>query len=157
MVFHWSLRDNKSHRISRTHLSILVDLNNAVVWMVSIRPPISNLSSPLTKSLGTVTRAPITIGITVILILPRFLSSFARSKYFSFFSFFSFSLIFTRWSSRTANSTIRQFSGSGVIISIFDLLAGVRWSVCISKSLRIFCVYFSKSDSGLQIYHLLVR
>ena len=31
MVFHWSLSDSKSPQISRTLLSILADLNNAVV------------------------------------------------------------------------------------------------------------------------------
>ena len=30
MVFHWSLRDNKSPRVSRTLLRILADLNDAV-------------------------------------------------------------------------------------------------------------------------------
>ena len=43
MVFHWSLRDSKSPQISRTLLSIRAVLNNAVVWMVSTRPPTSNL------------------------------------------------------------------------------------------------------------------
>ena len=37
MVFHWSLSDNKSSQVSRTLLSIQVDLSNAVVWMVSTR------------------------------------------------------------------------------------------------------------------------
>ena len=41
MVSHWSLIDNKSSQISRTLLSILADLNNAVVWMVSTDPVIS--------------------------------------------------------------------------------------------------------------------
>ena len=36
MVFHWSLSDSMSPQVSRTLLSIL---NNAVVWMVSTRPP----------------------------------------------------------------------------------------------------------------------
>ena len=31
MVFHWSLNDGKSPQISKTLLSILTDLNNAVV------------------------------------------------------------------------------------------------------------------------------
>ena len=39
MVFHWSLSDNKSPQVSRTLLSILAVLNNAVIWMVSTRPP----------------------------------------------------------------------------------------------------------------------
>ena len=39
MVFHWRLSDSKSPQISRTLLSILAVFNNAVVWMVSTRPP----------------------------------------------------------------------------------------------------------------------
>ena len=45
MVFYWSLSDSKYPQISRTQHSILADLKNAVVWMVSIRRPISNFSS----------------------------------------------------------------------------------------------------------------
>ena len=54
MIFHWCLNDNKSPQVSRTLLSILTDLNNGVVWMVSIRPPISNFSNPLSKPLGII-------------------------------------------------------------------------------------------------------
>ena len=39
MVFHWSLSDSKSPQVSRTLFNILAVLNNAVVWMVSTRPP----------------------------------------------------------------------------------------------------------------------
>ena len=46
MDFHWSLSDSKSPQVSRTLLSILAVLNNALVWMVSSRPPISKSSSP---------------------------------------------------------------------------------------------------------------
>ena len=53
MVFDWSLSDSKSLQVSRTHLSILVNLNNAVVWMVSPRPLISKSSSPCTNLLVT--------------------------------------------------------------------------------------------------------
>ena len=45
MVFHWSLSDSKS-QVSRTLLSILAVLNNAIVWMVSTLPPTSKSSSP---------------------------------------------------------------------------------------------------------------
>ena len=38
MVFHWSLSDSKSPQVSRTLLSIQVDLNTAVFWMISTRP-----------------------------------------------------------------------------------------------------------------------
>ena len=34
-VYHWSLSDSKSPQVSRTLLSILAGLNNAVVWTVS--------------------------------------------------------------------------------------------------------------------------
>ena len=45
MVSHWSLRDNKSPQVSRTLLSILADLNNTVVWLVTTCLLISKSSS----------------------------------------------------------------------------------------------------------------
>ena len=36
------------------------------------------------------------------------------------------------------------------------LLAGIKWSVCISKFQRTLCVSFSRTDSGLCIYHLVL-
>ena len=62
MVFHLSLSDSKSSQVSRTLLSILADLNNAVAWMVPASALISKSSSLLTKPLGIVPNAPITIG-----------------------------------------------------------------------------------------------
>ena len=47
-------------QVSRTLLSILVDLNIAVVWTVSTRPLIFKSSSSCTKPLVTVPRAQIT-------------------------------------------------------------------------------------------------
>ena len=64
VVFHWSLRNSKSSQVSRT-LSIHVNLDNAVVWMVWICLSISDSFSPLSKLLRTVPSAPITIGIIV--------------------------------------------------------------------------------------------
>ena len=52
MVFHWSLSNSKSPQVSRTLLSILAVLNNAVVWMVSIHPLTSKSSSPFNNPLG---------------------------------------------------------------------------------------------------------
>ena len=49
MVPHWSLSDSMSPQVSRTLLGILADLSNAVVWIVSERPPISSSSRPLNK------------------------------------------------------------------------------------------------------------
>ena len=89
IVFHWSLSDCKSSLVSRTLLSILTDFNNAIVWMVSARPPISNSSWPFSKTPGTVPGAPVTIGITITPVFDRFLRSLARSKYLSLFLWFS--------------------------------------------------------------------
>ena len=63
MVSHRSLSDNKSSEVPRFLLGILAELNNAVVWMVSIRPIISKSHSPCTNPLVTVPRALITVGI----------------------------------------------------------------------------------------------
>ena len=41
MVYHWNLSDSKFPQFSRSLLSILADLNNAVVWMASTRLLIS--------------------------------------------------------------------------------------------------------------------
>ena len=62
MIFYWSLSDNKSLQVSRTLLSILANLNNVVVGMVSTRPLIPNSSNPYTNPLGIAPGAPITIG-----------------------------------------------------------------------------------------------
>ena len=88
MVFPWSLSGRKSPQVSRTLLSILAVLNNAVVWMVSTRPPTSKSSSPFSNTLVTVPNAPITIGIIVTCMFDR---SFSiplqdRGTYLSFFS-----------------------------------------------------------------------
>ena len=40
-----SLSDSKSSHVYRTFLSILADLNNAVIWMVCTHPLISKSSS----------------------------------------------------------------------------------------------------------------
>ena len=103
MVFHWSLSDRKSSQVSRTFLSILAVLNNAVVWMVSTRPPTSKSSTPFNGPLVTVPNAPVTIGIIVTFMFHSFFNSLARSWYLSFFSL-SFSFIL--WSAGTAKSKI---------------------------------------------------
>ena len=72
MVFHWRLCDSKSLQVSRTLLSILAVLNNAVVWMVSNRPPTTNSSISFSNPLVTVPNAPIKIGIIVICMFHRF-------------------------------------------------------------------------------------
>ena len=77
MVFYWSLSVSKPPQVSKTLLSILADLNTAVVRTVSNCPVISTSSSPCTNPLGTVPRALITIGIAVTFMLHSFFNSLA--------------------------------------------------------------------------------
>ena len=97
--FHWSLSDSKSTQISRTLLSILALLSNAVIWIVSTRPSTSKSSSPFNNPLVSVPKAPITIGTIFTFMFHSFFNSLPRSRYLSFFSH-SFSFIL--WSARTA-------------------------------------------------------
>ena len=139
MFFHWSLSNSKSPQVSRTLLSILAVLNNAVVWMVSTRLPTSKSSSPFSNPLVTVPKAPITIGIIVTCMFHSFFNSLARSRYLFFFSH-SFSFIL--WSAGTAKSTILQvhFFFFLLIIIKSGLLAVIRRSVCMVKS---HCEFFT--------------
>ena len=72
MVFHGSLSDRKSPRLSRTLPWFLADLNYAVVWTIFTYPLISKFFSPFPKPLGIVSSAPITIGNSVTFMLHRF-------------------------------------------------------------------------------------
>ena len=89
MVFHNNLSDSKSPQVSRTLLSILVDLNNAVVYMVSTHPLISKSSYPCTDPLVTVRSAPIKFAITVIFLFHCFFTSLTRSSSYLSFCFLS--------------------------------------------------------------------
>ena len=85
----WSLRNYRFFQISRTLLSILADLNNAEIWMVSILPLFSNSSSLFSECLGTVPGAPFIIGITVTLMFHRlFLLSSKIRVFVCIFAFF---------------------------------------------------------------------
>ena len=65
VVFNLSLSDSKSLKVFRNLLCILADLNNAVVWVVSTRPLMSNYFSAFSKSLRNVPFALITLSFTV--------------------------------------------------------------------------------------------
>ena len=56
---------SKSPQVFKTFLSILANLNNAVVWIISTCPLISKSSYPFINFLGVVPSASTTIGITV--------------------------------------------------------------------------------------------
>ena len=76
----------KSTQLSRTLLSILADLNDAIVWMVSILPLISNSSSSFSTPLG-----PFQLHHNSYHrhshVSQFFFSSLVRSKYFRFLLF----------------------------------------------------------------------
>ena len=128
------LSASKYCHVSRTLLSILAALNNAVVWIVSIHPPISNSSSPLFDPLEPfkvrksqlVSQSPSCF--TAFSVLLQCLSTCR------FFRLLWFSL----WSAWTAKSTIR--------LLVFFLLAEIKRSVRISKSQTIVCVSFFRID-----------
>ena len=107
MVVHWSLSDIKFPQISRTLLSILADLNNAVVWSPLIllfpSPPV-----PLLIILWLYQEHQLQLVYTS-LSCSSFSSSLARS-------FFSFSFNFTLWSAETVRSTILQVSFVVVVV-----------------------------------------
>ena len=149
MVFQGSLRYSKSPQVSKIPLSILANLNNAVIRTVSTRSMISKSSSPLTDPLVTVSRAPITIGIIVTFMFHSFFNSLAKSRYLSLFSH---SFNFT-W---TAKSMILQVLSLLLIIIKSGCLAEIRWSVCMLKSQKSLCISFSRTDSGFCIYYLFI-
>ena len=91
MVCHRRLSDSK-FQVYRNLLDILADLNNPVVWMVSIRPPISSSSSPISKPLWTVPSVPITTSITVTFRFRRFLVLYWGTSTCLSFHFLWFSL-----------------------------------------------------------------
>ena len=147
MIFHWSLSDSKSPQVSRTRLRILAILSNAVIWIVSTRPPTSKSSRPFYNPLVIMPNAPLTIGTIVTFIFHSFFNSLARSRYLSFFSL---SFRFILWFAGTAKSTIFQILFFFLLIIMRSgLLAGIRWFVCMLKSHRSLYESFSRTGAGL--------
>ena len=125
MVFHWSLSNSESPKVSRTLLSILADLNNAVVWVVSALL-ISNFSSPHPKPLESfrVHRLQSVLPSTSCSI-PLLVVWKGPSTYLSFrFLYF----IFTLRSTRTTKSTIQQVAFIIIIIYSFRVFhISISW------------------------------
>ena len=127
MVFHWSFSDSKSPQVSTTRLRILAVFSNAVVWIVSTRPPNSKSSRPFNNPLVIVSNAPITIGTIVTFMFHRFFNSLARSRYFNFLQIYSV----VRRDSKVYNFVDSLFFFFLLIIMRSGLLTGIRWPVCI--------------------------
>ena len=129
MVFHWSVLD---------------DLNNAVVWIVSTRPVISKSSSPCTKNTNYK-------WYNRHFYVPQFFQFLNKVKVLiPLFSFFrSYSVV--RRDSKVHNSEMFLH-----FCWLLKGLAEIRWSVCILKSLRSLCFSFTRIASGLFMYYLFV-
>ena len=156
MVFHWCLSDRKSPQVSRTPLRILVNLTNVVVWMVSAHPPISNSSRPLYQAFRDCSECTNYNWHHRHILVPR-------PGQITFISF-----CFLWLSTETAKSTIwlslslslSLFSHTHTLSSTItrsDLLAEIRWFIWLSKSQRILCVLFSRTDSGLCICYIITE
>ena len=150
MAFSWSLSDCKFPQVSGILLSILTDLNNAVVWMTSTCPFISKSSSFCTNHLMCLRSVPITAGITVIFMFHKGFSSLTRSRYLSLFSLFS---VLTCSQPEWQSPLFGRFSFFLLNFTRSGRLAELRWSVCISQFRRSLWVSFSCADSGLCTYH----
>ena len=126
--------------------------------MVSACPLISMLFSPFINHLVTVLTAPITIGIIVTFVFHSFFQFPSKDQVFiPLLAFFQFYSVVSR------DSKIHNFASSFFCFLFFlltiirsDLLAEIRWFVCMPKSHRSLCVSFSRTDAGLCIYHLFV-
>ena len=140
-------------KVSRTRLRTLAVLSNAVIWIVSTRPPTSKSSRPFNNPLVIVPITPITIGTIVTFMFHSFFNFLAKSRYLSFSSY---SFRFILWFAGTAKLTILQILFLLLIIVRCGLLARIRWSVCMLNSHRSLCVSFSRKGAGLCIYHWLV-
>ena len=96
MIFHWRLSDSKSPQVSRSLLSILVDLSHAVVLDSLHSSFYFQVLQSLYWSFGDCIKSANSQGF--------FFNSLVRSRYL----FFLFSFNFTQWSAGRAKSTILQ-------------------------------------------------
>ena len=149
MVFHWRLSDSKFPQVCKTLLIILAVFNNAVVWMVSTRPPTSKSSRPFNNPLVTMPKAPITIGIIITFIFHSFffflilLQGWGTYLFFTFFQFYS---VVSR------DSKVDNFAD---FLFLLIIIRSGLLAICISKSHGSWCASFSRTGAGLCIYHLL--
>ena len=138
MVSHWCLSDSRSSQVSRTFLSILADLSNAVVWIVSTRLLISKSSSPFINPSMTLPRTQITVGTTITFMLHSF--SVLKQGLDTYLSFRFLSVL-----------PCDQPERHGLLLSRFcylltitrsGRLAKIVWTVCIYKKSEFSASHF---------------
>ena len=133
MVFRTSLNDNKSPQVSRILLSILADLSNAVVWIVSACSLISKPSTHFTNPSVIVLWAPIKIGINVTFMFHSFFLILLQGPG----TYPSFRFLSTLLCGQAGQESPQSCRFSFFVIIIrFNCLVEIRGSVCISKSQR---------------------
>ena len=130
MIFCWS--HSKSPKVSRTLLSILVNLNNTLVWMVLILFLVSCSCSLFIKYMEIVPSAQTTIGITVILMSLSFCSSLGIFKYLSV-RFLLFCDLPEQQNSQITNYFFLLINTSPGIVDPFE--SQNLWDFCASSSL----------------------
>ena len=137
LEFEWQV-----FQVSTTLRSILTDINNAAVWMISaLYPLISKSSSPFINPSMIVPREPISIGITTTFIFHIFSIAWQGLGTYPSFYFFS-TLLCGQPGLQSPQFGKLSFL---LIITMSGNLADIRWSVCISKSQRSLCVSFSRN------------
>ena len=152
MVFHWSLSDSRSRHLSRTLLSILAVLNNAVVWMVSTRLPTSKYSSPFSNPLVTVPNAPITIGIIVTCMFHSFFVFPSKvEELILLFTFFKFYSVFSR------DNKVDYFACSLFFFFCWLLLSLVSLFIFFCNLIPYHCLKFLKQYNLMQIINKYLR
>ena len=117
-LFYWTLSDKQLSYVFTPLQSILTNLNNAVIRMVTIVPSIASISN-LSWSLETIPSALSTIGITVIHMFHCFFFGGGLFCFFVYIKVQVLSIIFTSWSTGTAKSNSQKV--------IFFLLVGTKY------------------------------
>ena len=110
----------KSPQVARTLLSVLTIFNNAIVWIVSTRPPTSKSSRPFNNPLVSVPKAQITIGIIVTFMFHSFFNSLAKLLLLLLL------LLFTPWeffTSVLADGLSLEFEWQQVSRTLISILA----------------------------------
>ena len=121
--------------------------------VVSNRPPTSKFSSPYSNPFSYCSKRTIYNWYYCHLDVPQFFQFPSKFEVLILlFTFFQFYSVVRR------DSKVDYFASSLFLLIIIKsgLLAGIRWSVFMLKSHRSLCVAFSRTGTGLSIYHLLV-
>ena len=125
VIFQWSLRNSKSPPVFRTPLSNLV-----MVWMVSILS-LDSISTSFFQTVGDRSNLTKYKWYNYYPHVPQF---FLFLVLWQDLSIFSLSFIFTLWSAETRCQILSFLQ----ISTRSGLPVGIRWSVWISKSQKIY-------------------